>query len=63
MRGKYKGFVLYRQIGQYNENINCMGETAVALPQCGDFGRVLLCRKSVSDIPRGWGPWLQMTGA
>ena len=25
MRGKYKGVVLYRQIGQYNENINCMG--------------------------------------
>ena len=40
VRGKYKGFVLYGQKRQYNENINCMGETAVVLPQCGDFGRV-----------------------
>ena len=34
--------MLYRQKRQYNENVNYMGETAVVLPHCGDFGRVLL---------------------
>ena len=55
MRGKYKGFVFYRQKRQLNENINCMGETAVVLPQCGDFARVLLGRKAKSPIyPGAW---------
>ena len=47
--------MLYRQKRQNNENINCMGETAVVLPQCGDFGRVLLCRKPKSPIFPGAG--------
>ena len=55
MRGEHKGFVLYRQKRQYNENINCMGEMAVVLQQCWDFGRVLLCRKPMSPIFPGAG--------
>ena len=47
--------MFYRQKRQFNENINCMGETAVVLPQYGDFGRVLLCRKAKSPIfPGAW---------
>ena len=47
--------MFYRQKRQFNENINCMGEMAVVLPQCGDFGRVLLCRKAKSPIfPGAW---------
>ena len=56
VRGKYKG---YRQTRQYNI-VNCRGKGRWLY----QFGRVWLDRKSKSPLfPRGWGPWLQMTGA
>ena len=69
MRGKCQGFILYRQTWQCNENItDCGGERAVVLPTgCPRSAGLLagICRTKVKvpAIPRGGGPWLQMTSA
>ena len=62
--GEIQGFVLYRQIGHYNENIICMGGNGGCFTAVWGFWQGFTMQKAkVFDIPRGLGPWLQMTGA
>ena len=71
VRGKYPGFVLYRQKRQCNENItDCGGkllwfyQLTVLSRQCGGYSRGWKNEKSKSPLfPGGGGPWLQMTSA
>ena len=72
VRGKCQGFVIYRQTWQCNENkTDCGGgggERAVVLPtgcpcSAGLLAGICRTKVKVPAIPRGWGPWLQMTSA
>ena len=70
--GENKVFVVYRQKGSVRKLYQTAGETSVVLPtgcppQCRVFSRYnnVFAGEKVKDpsIPRGWGLWLQMTGA